>query len=187
VAPSAQRIALADGRYLRPLTEADAEELHTVIEANHARLARWMRWAQDQTPRQTREFIQTALASESENRGLQRAIVAGQRIVGMAGLPEIDWPNRSAGVGYWLDEAAQGQGVMTAAVAALVGHAFFSLHLNRVEIRADVENAQSRAVAERLGFTYEGTLRQSYRVVAERYSDDAVYSLLASDPRPTLG
>ena len=70
---------------------------------------------------------------------------------------------------------------MTSAVAVLVDHAFDSLHLNRLEIRTDIENARSRAVAERLGFRYEGTLRQSYRVTDERYSDDAVYSMLASD------
>ena len=61
-----------------------------------------------------------------------------------------------------------------------------SLHLNRLEIRTDVENAPSRAVAERLGFHYEGTLRQSYRVTDERYSDDAVYSLLRSDPHEAV-
>ena len=52
--------------------------------------------------------------------------------------------------------------------------------LTRVEIRMDVENARSRAVAERLGFRYEGTLHQAYRIEGERYSDDAVYAMLAS-------
>jgi ribosomal-protein-serine acetyltransferase len=75
---------------------------------------------------------------------------------------------------------------MTAAVAALVNHAFDGLQLNRLEIRTAVENARSRAVAERLGFRFEGTLRQSYRVTDERYSDDAVSSLLRSDPRQAV-
>jgi ribosomal-protein-serine acetyltransferase len=75
---------------------------------------------------------------------------------------------------------------MTAAVAALVNHAFDSLQLNRLEIRTAVENAPSRAVAERLGFRFEGTLRQAYRVTDERYSDDTVYSLLRSDPREAV-
>jgi ribosomal-protein-serine acetyltransferase len=181
------QLALDHGRYLRPLEETDADELHALIERNRAELAKWMQWAQGQTPEQTLIFIQRSLARESDDSGLQRVIVAEQRIVGMVGLPQIDWANRSAEIGYWLDQAHRGRGFMTAAVDALVGHAFDSLGLNRLEIRTDVENARSRAVAERLGFRYEGTLRQSYRVTGERYSDDAVYSLLASDPRTTLG
>jgi ribosomal-protein-serine acetyltransferase len=178
---SAPRLALEGGRLLRQLEEADADELHALIEHNRAELAKWMRWAQEQTPEQTRTFIRHSRASESDDSGLQRAIVAEVRIVGMVGLPEIDWANRSAEIGYWLDRAHRGRGIMTSAVDALVDHAFASLNLNRLEIRTDVENAASRAVAERLGFRYEGTLRQSYRVTDERYSDDAVYSLLASD------
>ena len=69
------------------------------------------------------------------------------------------------------------------AVSAIVGYAFDHLHLNRLEIRTDVENFASRSLAERLGFQYEGTLRQAYRINDERYSDDAVYSLLATDRR----
>jgi ribosomal-protein-serine acetyltransferase len=179
----APQLALHAGRYLRPLKEADVEELHALIERNRAELALWMQWAAGQTHEQTLEFIRRARAQESENGGLQRAIVAKERIVGMVGFPAIDWANRSAGIGYWLDEGQRGQGIMTAAIAALVDHAFEKLRLTRLEIRTDVENARSRAVAERLGFRYEGTLRQAYRVGDDRYSDDAVYSMLASDPR----
>ena len=180
-APSDGALALP-GRYaLRPLAESDMDDLHALIERNRAHLAKWMQWAQDQKREQTLAFIRRARAEESEDHGLQRAIVAEQRIVGIVGFPEIDWRNRSAEIGYWLDQAHQGLGVMTSAVAVLVDHGFDSLNLNRLEIRTDIENARSRTVAERLGFRYEGTLRQSYRVTDERYSDDAVYSMLASD------
>jgi ribosomal-protein-serine acetyltransferase len=175
------RLALACGCELRPLEESDAAELHAAIERNRAQLARWMRWAREQTPEQTLDFIRRARADAQDGRGFEGAIVAEAGVVGMAGFPAIDWCNRSAQIGYWLDESHRGRGVMTSAVAALVGHAFDSLRLNRLEIRADVENAASRAVAERLGFRYEGTLRQAYWV-GDRYSDDAVYSLLSGDP-----
>jgi ribosomal-protein-serine acetyltransferase len=178
------RFALNDGLFLRPLEEADADELHALIERNRAQLARWLRWAQEQTPEQTLEYILRARAKESAGSGLRRAIVAEQQIVGAVDFRQIDWPNRCAEIGYWLDQAHHGRGIMTSAVAALVDHAFAALRLNRLEIRTDVQNAPSRAVAERLGFRYEGTLRQAYRVTDERYSDDAVYSLLLSDRAP---
>jgi ribosomal-protein-serine acetyltransferase len=124
---------------------------------------------------------------EQDGSGYSRAIVTADALAGIVGIT-VDRANRSAAIGYWLDEASGGMGVMTAAVAAVVEDGFRRYRLMRVEIRADVENVTSRAIAERLGFHLEGVMRQSYRVVEERYSDDAVYSLLASDPaRHELG
>jgi ribosomal-protein-serine acetyltransferase len=129
----------------------------------------------------TRAFIGRARAMEQDGSGLSRGIVAASRLAGVVGIT-VDRANRSAAIGYWLDEASEGKGVMTAAVAALADDGFERYRLVRVEIRADVENTASRAVAERLGFQLEGVMRQSYHVADERFSDDAVYSLLASDP-----
>jgi ribosomal-protein-serine acetyltransferase len=178
--PRVRRFDLGDGRQLRPVEEGDAGELHALIERNREQLARWIQWAEKQTPAQTIEFIQRARAKAAQRTGLDCAILAEGRIVGVVGFPTIDSTNQSATIGYWLDAAQQGRGIMTSAVDTLIDHAFSAWQLNRLEIRIDVKNRRSRAVAERLGFTYEGTLRQAYRV-GDRYSDDAVYSLLASD------
>jgi ribosomal-protein-serine acetyltransferase len=162
---------------LRELRDADLEELQALTERNRPLLAEWLRWARDQTPQRTREFIRAARARETADDGLERAVVVDGHIVGMVGVPFIDWPNRRAEIGYWLDEAHQGRGLMADAVRQVLAHAFQTWKLNRVEIRTDVENRASRALAERLGFSYEGVLRQAY-FVGDRYSDDAIYSLL---------
>ncbi|MEA2333717.1 MAG: ribosomal-protein-serine acetyltransferase [Solirubrobacteraceae bacterium] len=173
---------LGSGHELRALSHADADELHALIERNRPRLARWMSWAHTQTPDDTDAFIRRAEEKAREGRGFHRCIVADGRIAGVAGFSTIDALNRSGAIGYWLDEDHQGRGLMTAAVAALTDHAFEHFELNRAEISADVENRASRAIAERLGFSLEGVARQAYRIVGERYSDDAVYSMLACDP-----
>ena len=172
---------LHDGYALRELGDGDAEELHAVIERNRARLAQWISWASEQTLDDTRAFISRARAMEQDDTGLSRAILAAGRLAGVVGVT-VDPANDSAAIGYWIDAASEGNGAVTAAVGALVDDSFQRWQLTRVEIRADVENRASRAVAERLGFQLEGVLRQSYRVGDGRYSDDAVYSLLASDP-----
>ncbi len=170
------------GRYaLRVLAESDLEELHALIERNRDDLARWLSWAQRPTVQSTREHIARALAREQDSGAVECAIVIGGRIVGDVGL-YIDGVNNSAAIGYWLDQDHRGRGVMTAAARALVHYGFDQLALNRAEIHTDVLNHASRAVAERLGFQLEGVARQAYRVNDERYSDDAVYSLLACDP-----
>jgi RimJ/RimL family protein N-acetyltransferase len=63
-------------------------------------------------------------------------------------------------VGYWMDPAARGRGVATAAVRALCRWGFDSLGLGLIEWRAEVGNLASRRVAERVGFRMEATLRQ---------------------------
>jgi ribosomal-protein-serine acetyltransferase len=171
---------LPGGQVLRVLEESDADELYALMDANRAELARWLPWAAGQTRAGTLEFIRAGRAQIVRRDGLQAAIVARGRIVGAVGFHGVDWQHRSASLGYWLAHDAQGQGMMTAAVRAMVTHALRAWGLNRVEIRASVENERSRALIERLGFRYEGIARQAFRL-ADGFHDDAVYSMLAAE------
>jgi ribosomal-protein-serine acetyltransferase len=175
------KLQIADDTYLRLLEEADATELHELIEANRPHLARWLPWASGQTFEDTLGFIRRTRSQASENDGFQAAIVPdGGGILGLAGYPLVDWDNRSTRIGYWLDEAHQGRGIMTTAVRFLAAHALEVWRLNRVEIHVATENRRSRAIPERLGFREEGTLRQA-QLVDGRYLDCVVYSTLVAD------
>jgi ribosomal-protein-serine acetyltransferase len=171
---------LPAGYSLRAMHESDLHELHARIERNRDELGKWLRWAQEASLESTRGHLARGLAAEREGHGVRRAIVIDGAIVGDVGL-DVDRDNDAGGIGYWLDRDHRGRGLVGVAVRALVRYGFASLALRRIEIRTDVQNRASRAVAERLGFRLEGVLRESYRVAAERYSDDAVYSLLASE------
>jgi ribosomal-protein-serine acetyltransferase len=161
--------------------ESDLHELHARIERNRDELGKWLRWAQEPSLERTRGHLARGLSAEREGHGVRRAIVNDGAIVGDVGL-DVDRENNSGAIGYWLDAEHRRRGVMSAAVSALVSYGFTSLALRRVEIRTDVLNRPSRAIAERLGFELEGVLRQSYRVSEQHYSDDAVYAILATDP-----
>ena len=174
---------LPGGAALRLLEESDARELYALIEANRDHLARWMPWAAAQTLEDTREFIRITRRQLADNDGIQTAIVRGGRIVGAVGFHSVEWRNQATGIGYWLARDEQGLGTMTAAVRALLDHAFGPWGLNRVEIRAAPENARSRAIPERLGFRQEGKLREVERV-GDRFLDNVVYSMLAAERLP---
>ncbi|MFD9359245.1 GNAT family N-acetyltransferase [Streptomyces sp. NPDC060031] len=64
-------------------------------------------------------------------------------------------------IGYWAAKEHRGQGFMTEAVTAVARWAFTDLGAVRLEWRAEVGNAASRAVAEKAGFRAEGLLRAS--------------------------
>jgi ribosomal-protein-serine acetyltransferase len=173
--------ALAPELELRLLEDSDAEELYALVEANRGHLAPWLPWAAAQTLADTRAFLALTRRQLAENNGFQCAIVESGRIVGTIGFHRVDWVNRATSLGYWLAEDAQGKGTMTMAARALVDWAFQGWGLHRVEIRAAVQNARSRAVITRLGFREEGLLRQVERVGGGRYLDHVVYSVLDSE------
>ena len=177
---AAEKLDLPSEYALRQFRDGDADELHALIERNRDELAKWLSWAQQPTARATHEYVERVLSGEAEGRRMQRAIVCRQSIVGDVGL-FIALENETAAIGYWLDRDHRRRGVMTAAVRELTRYGFAQPALHRIEIRTDVLNADSRALAERLGFQLDGVLRESYRVAADRYSDDAVYSLLACE------
>ena len=86
-----QGLSVTDDVSLRLLEEADAKELHALIEASRTRLARWLPWAAGQGFEESLEFIRKTCAQASENDGFQAAIVLDDRIAGMVGYPGVDW------------------------------------------------------------------------------------------------
>ena len=66
-------------------------------------------------------------------------------------------------IGYWIHTAHAGQGYVTEAARALAILAFDGLGSRRVEIRMVENNQRSRAVAGRLGFEWEATLKSHRR------------------------
>lgn len=87
--------------------------------------------------------------------------------------------------GTWLAPGAQRSGLNTEAKLLLLANAFDSWQVERVDLKTDARNAQSRAAIERLGTRFEGILRrwQPSQVAGEEHllRDTAMYSLLAEE------
>ena len=176
-------IRVRDGLELRSVAPADAIALDALITADRERLARFMPWASGQTIQGTREFIGAALEQEAGKNGFQAVLVVDEgALAGTVGFHRIDRANLTTSIGYWLAAPYEGRGLMTAAVGALLTHAFEVWGLHRVELRIAPANERSRALAARLGFTEEGVMRG-----AERFGDDhrdlIMHSLLAPEWR----
>lgn len=56
-----------------------------------------------------------------------------------------------ASVGYWIDQAYAGRGIMPLAVALVIDHCFTTAKLHRIEICIRPENSNSLRVVEKLG------------------------------------
>ncbi|GAA3303124.1 hypothetical protein GCM10020295_50890 [Streptomyces cinereospinus] len=85
-----------------------------------------------------------------------------------------------AEIGFWTTRCHRGRGYMTEAARAASRWVFADQCVDRLEWRAEVGNTASRAVAEKAGFTVEGTLRAALNNNGVR-RDCWVGSLLPSD------
>jgi RimJ/RimL family protein N-acetyltransferase len=96
--------------------------------------------------------------------------------IASSGLHRINWDVPKFEIGYWIDTRQSGKGYMTEAVEGITRFAFEELAANRVEIRCDPNNVKSRAVAERLNYTLEGTLQNDDLGVDGSLRDTCVFA-----------
>jgi len=150
---------------LRCFEPADAPAVKAAIDASLDHLTPWLPWAREE-PQPLDEKVE--LLRRFRGRfDLGKDFVYGlfardgqgaPALLGAAGLHKKQ-ASELRELGYWLAAGHLGRGLATEAVAALVRVAFEVDRVERVEIRCDAENAASAAVARRLAFVHEGTLR----------------------------
>lgn len=88
-----------------------------------------------------------------------------------------------AHIGYWVDSAVAGRGVMPTAVALATDHCLRGAGLHRIEINIRPENAASLRVAQKLGFRDEG-LRRDFLHIAGAWRDHRSFALTAGELPP---
>jgi ribosomal-protein-serine acetyltransferase len=169
---------------LRPMKSSDADAYYTCARKNLPRLEPWFYWASEaMTPEETRQYLRAVEAQPHPALDRPYGYFDGDKMTGSIGLYKIDFFNRIARIGYWIDQEYEGQGLITRGARLLVNHAFNDLRLNRIEIRCAPDNAASRAVPLRLGFTEEGLHRQVLAIHGG-FQDLVMYAVLARDWTP---
>lgn len=158
--------------------ERHAQAMTDLIVRNQARLARWEPWAEHPaTLDATRAYIRTALEDFVRGRQISTIIATdgGQRFIGRCGLRLNPFAG-SGDIGYWIDGEFEGRGITTRSARALISSAFDERGLSKMELRTSVDNRRSRAVAERLGFDFEGVMPGGLQF-AKRADDVALYGV----------
>ena len=158
-----------------------AGDLFAVVDRNRDRLRTWLPWvAPDYSIADMRRFLTDGSADFAKRRSLTMTIRHRGALCGSIALHPIDERNRSTSIGYWIDEAHEGKGIMTAACRAVITEGFSNFGLHRIEIRCATWNHRSSAVPRRLEFVEEGILREA-EWLHDRWVDLRVFSMLARD------
>ena len=147
--------ALVVGARLRlELWRADAvETIGALVDRSRLTLSQYLGWAMDPIDAAAEAAVQADL-----ERRWRAGLDVGWVIVedgasrGMLGLHRRGGPDELE-IGYWLDDAATGRGIMTEACAMATDVAFGIEGIGAVEIVHDAANRRSAAVPARLGFS----------------------------------
>ena len=122
-----------------------------------------------------REFMQNGFASEDSELFVIEDLA--HHIVGVVTHFKARTPTMRE-IGYRLfDQTLAGRGYVTEACTLLIDYLFNVSQYHRIELMTAPENKASVRVAEKCGFTAEGTLRQSF-FINGRFRDVTLYSLL---------
>lgn len=119
-------------------------------------------------------------AADSDSAMFSIVELATGGLAGEALLWAIDLHNRSAHVGISLRPGCRGRGLGVDVVRILCRYGFRVRGLRRLQLETLDDNHAMMAVAEKLGFTREGTTRGSSWVNG-RFCDDVIFGLLAEE------
>jgi RimJ/RimL family protein N-acetyltransferase len=139
----------------------DGAMINAAVVESFAELTLWMPWAKTlPSVENTEEYVRNAHANFITRKALPLIFLrkSDGMFVGSSGLHDIDWDVPKFEIGYWVRTSLSRQGYVSEAVNAITAFCFDNLKARRVQIRMDDRNDKSWRVAERCGFTLEGTL-----------------------------
>lgn len=155
-----------------------AEAIFQTVDAQRSYLRQWLPWVDGtQTSADTLAFIEESIKKNKTGERLTTFIYNGVHLAGSIGFVNLKKEHQMGEIGYWLHQDIQHQGIMTKTCARFIDYAFRTKALNRIEIKVASENSKSQAIPKRLGFTHEGTLRESLQMYDQFY-DLELFSLL---------
>jgi len=101
-------------------------------------------------------------------------------VIGSCSFHRFDSGFHCAETGYELNRAFWRLGIMFEAMSAILTYGFTELGLHRVEAIIDIANESSKNLLLKLGFSYEGNLRQRY-FFQGRFEDEYYFGLLKDE------
>lgn len=162
---------------LRPLTDADTPVvIRGLADTESMRLTGTHR-------RFTTDDVSAALRDWSgRDDRIDLAVTerASGRHAGEVVLNELDRDNLSCGFRIALTSEFTDRGLGSEATRLVLGHAFDTVGVHRVELEVYAFNPRARRVYEKIGFVYEGTRRHALRWGRE-WVDSHIMAMLADD------
>ena len=134
------------------------------------------------------EYIRVALNAKKQGRAYPFAVLesSSQTVLGTTRYGNISSIHNRLEIGWtFLNPLVHGTGINTEMKYLMLNHAFEELTCNRVELKTDSRNLQSRKAILKLGAKEEGTLR-SHTLMSDGYRRDTVYYSILKGEWPQI-
>ncbi|MEE1757053.1 GNAT family N-acetyltransferase [Streptomyces sp. SP18CS02] len=170
-----------EGAELRPLEPWQAEEYLAHIDRGREFIGRFIALADVSADlASARSFLQLYADKAAADTGRIYGIRLDGTLVGGVLFRVMDTAQGTCEVGCWLEPAAAGRGLVTRAARVIIDWAVRERGIHRVEWQVASGNTASIRVAQRLGMTKEGVLRESVLYRGVRH-DTEIWSVLAPE------
>lgn len=171
---------------LRPLIQDDHNNLAPIAFKNEDLLK--LSPSEIHTTEKLHAYISTALEAKEKSIRYPFIIMdkSEQAYAGSTSFGNISNLNQRIEIGWtWIGKDFQGTGLNQACKALLLSYAFDTLEFERVELKTDTRNLQSRRAMEKIGAKMEGTLR-SHTLMSDGYRRDTIYYSILRNEWPTI-
>ena len=175
---------------VRPFRLRDAQAWSETRIRNEDWLAPWegrqpglpdMTWAERHSPAAFAGMLRSMRRESRAGRSLPFAVMLHGSLVGQITVSNVvRGAFQSGSVGYWVDRAAAGRGVIPTALALVVDHCLTTVGLHRIEANIRPENGPSLAVVRKLGFREEG-LHARFLYIDGAWRDHLTFAVTAED------
>ncbi|MCK1989189.1 MULTISPECIES: GNAT family N-acetyltransferase [Lysinibacillus] len=103
-----------------------------------------------------------------------------KKVIGTCGYLNYEKEHNRIEIGYDLNSAYWGQGIMQETLGKIIHFAFMSMEINKIEAKVEPENKASIRLLGKLNFCQEGVLRQ-HEFEKGKYVDLVLFSILKSE------
>ena len=166
---------------LRPLQLEDEEALQLIADDDSL----WIYGLQDLSkPGELNKYIRKALEDRDNETTAVWTIIDKKtnKMAGCTRLAEISWKDERGQIGWtWLGRDFQGSGLNKEMKFLILSYGFDVLNLNRIELKADERNLQSRKALLSIGAKQEGILRQHMKIHDGYIRNTVFYSILSAE------
>ena len=183
-----------DRLIIHPTQAPDAKMLNDAILESFDELHHWMDWCRkathlSETEKYTKEAAENWISKKNDEPYLQLVILDKHtnKFIGATSFHHYSWEIPSIETGYWIRTSRSGHGYMTIATNAITQYAFRQLKVKRISLTCDPDNIKSKNIAERLGYTLEGRLK-NHRIKPDsgKIGDTLLYAKYDCENLPPL-